>query len=196
MTGTIGERSFLKWDDLFFLGFGAECFHWKTISFEAKLSLMSFNKNFRSVTVLIFAVLTAFVGACAEVAGSGRASRIPNVRVSCTTARCLANSTATAYVVYTTSSCTNPSFGETVAGSTTASCGAVNGCTVTINQFTDKNGLSASTIPEGTYSVCVTLDFNGSYVGTAEAGDSTGALNNASIVDGNTTADVSIFSDI
>jgi hypothetical protein len=66
----------------------------------------------------------------------------------------------------------------------------------TINQFTGKDGLNASTIPEGTYSVCVTLDFNGSYVGSSEPGDSTGALNNASMSDGNTTADVSIFSDI
>lgn len=136
------------------------------------------------------------MSACAEVVGSGRAARIPNVRVSCTTARCIAASTATAIVVYTTSSCTNPSFGETVAGSATASCGAVNGCTATISQFTGKDGTTARTIPEGTYSVCVILDFDGSYVGSAEPGDSTGALNNASIVDGNATADVSIFSDI
>lgn len=148
------------------------------------------------VRFLVLWGVTMVVSACAEVAGSGRAARIPDVRVSCTTARCLANSSATAIVVYTTSSCTNPSFGETVAGSANASCGAVNGCTVTINQFTGKDGLSARTIPEGIYSVCVILDFDGNYVGTAESGDSTGALNNASITDGNTTADVSIFSDI
>ncbi|MDZ4083555.1 MAG: hypothetical protein U1E10_11505 [Bdellovibrionales bacterium] len=146
--------------------------------------------------VLIFTLIGLLTNGCAEVVGSGRAARIPNVRVSCTTVRCLSNTSANAYVVYTTSSCTNPSFGETVAGSATATCGAVNGCTVTVNQFTGKDGLSASTIPEGTYSVCVTLDFNGSYVGSSEPGDATGALNNASITDGNTTADVSIFSDI
>ncbi|MBN8539389.1 MAG: hypothetical protein J0L82_03300 [Deltaproteobacteria bacterium] len=146
---------------------------------------------------LLFILALPFIQiACAEVAGSGQAARIPNVRVSCTTGRCTASSTASAYVVYTTSSCTNPSFGETVAGSGTASCGAMNGCTATINQFTGKDGGNASTIPEGTYSVCVTLDFNNSYVGSSEPGDSTGALNNASIVDGTATADVSIFTDI
>jgi hypothetical protein len=145
---------------------------------------------------LIFTLIGLLTNGCAEVVGSGRAARIPNVRVSCTTANCIVNRPATAYVVYTTSSCTNPSFGETVAGSATVSCGPVNGCAATINQFTGKDGFSARTIPEGTYSVCVTLDFNGSYLGAAEPGDSTGALNNASITDGNTTADVSIFSDI
>jgi len=148
------------------------------------------------VRLLIFLGLPFLMSACAEVAGSGQAARIPNVRVSCTTTRCLTNSSATAIVVYTTSSCTNPSFGETVTGSATASCGAVNGCTATINQFTGKDGFSATTIPEGTYSVCVILDFDSSYDGAAEPGDSTGALNNAAITDGNTTADVSIFSDI
>lgn len=152
---------------------------------------MSWKVRFLIILALPFTQIS-----CAEVAGSGRAARIPNVRLSCTTARCIANSSASAYVVYTTSSCTNPSFGETVAGSGTASCGAVNGCTATISQFTGKDGGSAATIPEGTYSVCVTLDFNGSYVGASEPGDSTGALNNASVVDGNATADVSIFADI
>jgi hypothetical protein len=146
--------------------------------------------------VLIILALPFFQIGCAEVAGSGQAVRIPTVRVSCTTSRCIANSTASVYVVYTTSSCSNPSFGETVAGSGTANCGAVNGCTATINQFTGTDGGSAATIPEGTYSVCVTLDFNNSYVGSSEPGDSTGALNNASIVGGSATADVSIFADI
>lgn len=152
------------------------------------------NSSIRTWLTVSFAIFAAI--GCAEVAGSGRSSRIPNVRVSCTTSRCLSQSTASAYVVYTTSSCTNPSFGETVAGSGTATCGAVNGCVATVNQFTDQSGLRATVIPEGTYSICVTLDFNGSYVGAAEAGDSTGALNNASIIDGTATADVSIFADI
>lgn len=138
------------------------------------------------LTVLLFGMLAG----CAEPAGSGKYITIPSVGISCATTRCKAVATAKAYVVYTTSSCTNPSFGETAAGSATLACSG-SGCFGTATSFT------GTSIREGFYSICVIVDFNNNYVGAAIPGeDATGSRENANIFDGLTTISVSTFSDI
>lgn len=133
---------------------------------------------------------------CAEPASSGTSVTIPIVNISCVTTRCRAAATARAFIVYTTSSCANPTFGETVAGSTTLTCnGTV--CSGSVSSFTNQSGLSANTIREGFYSVCVVVDFNGNYVGTPVSGqDTTGALGDSLITTGTSAKTVTAFSDI
>lgn len=131
----------------------------------------------------------SFLG-CAEKAGSGAFMTVPNVGISCATTRCKAAVTAQAYVVYTTSSCANPSFGETAAGSATLTCSGT-GCVGTATSF------STQTFREGFYSVCVIVDFNGNYVGAAIPGeDATGARENVNLVSGTALISVSSFTDI
>lgn len=149
----------------------------------------------RSVLAKFFSALVLLLTGCAEVAGSGRAMQIPSVRISCTTTNCRNAAQADAYVVYTTSGCTNPDFGERAAGSVRQSCNAM-GCAGTVSQFIDSNSQAVTYIPEGTYSVCVILDFNSNYLGTAVSGDSRGELANAALTTGTSFADVSVFTDV
>lgn len=140
--------------------------------------------------------LISIMSGCAEQAGSGLNVPIPTVEISCTTARCRAAGSADAYIVYTTSSCGNAAFGETVAGSATISCNAF-GCVGQITSFTGAGGIATAFIPEGFYSVCATLDFNGNYVGEAVSGqDTTGALSNTSINRQTTVRNLTSFVDI
>lgn len=149
-----------------------------------------------SVTIAVMGFVSVLLtSGCAEKAGSGQAVAIPIVSVSCTTSNCRQPGSARAIAVYTTSSCANVRFGETVTGSTTVSC-SISGCTGTITNFTDANSLSVNTIPEGFYSVCVVVDFNLDYAGTAASGDSNGALASTFITAGTTTRIVNAFTDL
>lgn len=145
--------------------------------------------------VAIFILSAGLSTSCAEVAGSGRSMQIPSVRISCTTTNCRNAAQADAYVVYTTSGCTNPDFGERAAGSLRLTCNTI-GCAGTVSQFIDSNSQSVTFIAEGTYSVCVILDFNADYLGTAVSGDSRGELANAALTTGTSFADVSVFNDV
>lgn len=141
-------------------------------------------------------MMTFALSGCAEPAGSGATVTIPLVQMSCTTARCRSAVAARAYIVYTTSSCANPAFGATVAGSTTLSCNG-SSCSGTVISFTNQAGSSANIMREGYYSVCVIVDFNSNYIGSAIAGeDSTGVLADTNITSGLTTKIVTVFSDI
>lgn len=151
----------------------------------------------RALPAILFAsfLVTLFSG-CAEQAGSGLSVPIPTVQISCTTARCQAASSADVYVVFTTSSCGNAAFGETVAGSATISCNAF-GCVGQVTSFTGTGGVATATLPEGFYSVCAILDFNGNYIGDAVAGqDTTGAFSNTFINNQTATRSLTSFSDI
>ena len=133
---------------------------------------------------------------CAETAGSGLNVTIPIVEISCTTARCRGAGSADAYIVFTTSSCANAAFGETVAGSATISCNAF-GCVGQVTNFTGTGGVSTAVIREGFYSICPTLDFNGNYVGDAVAGqDATGSFPNTFIDRNSATRNLTSFTDI
>jgi hypothetical protein len=140
-------------------------------------------------------VLWLAMAGCAEVAGSGRSMQIPSVRISCTTTNCRNAAQADAYVVYTTSGCVNPDFGVRAAGSQRLTCNAI-GCAGTVSQFIDSNSQSVTFIPEGTYSVCVNLDFNSNYLGIPASGDSKGQLASAALTTGTSFADVSVFTDV
>lgn len=132
---------------------------------------------------------------CTEPVGSGRFVSIPTVRVACTSARCLGATTGTAYLTLTTSGCSSPGFGETATGSVSVSCNGVTGCTGTITSFSNSNG-SATSIAEGFYSACISIDFNSNWTGTAITGDSTGSQNNVQIVSGVSQVTVSSYTDL
>lgn len=142
-----------------------------------------------SILSLALGFLFLSLAACAERAGSGAFMQTPNVGVSCATTRCKANVTARAYVTYTTSSCQNPQFGETAAGSAILTCNGL-GCTGTASNFT------TPTLREGFYSICVIIDFNSNYVGAAIPGeDSVGSNANINLVEGMLTTTVTSFTD-
>ena len=131
---------------------------------------------------------------CAEVAGSGRYVSIPTIRVECATAGCKSIVSATAYATITTSSCNNPAFGEVVTGSTTVSCNGGFGCTGNITSFTT-GSRTATSIPDGTYSICVTIDRDGNYAGTSQTGDSLGTIT-SNLQSSGSTVVVSSFTDL
>lgn len=143
----------------------------------------------------IFGIGVAFLSGCSESASSGQFVTIPSVSVACTTARCKGNTTGTAYLTYTTSGCTNPSFGETATGSVTVTCNGATGCTGNITSFSNTAG-TATSIREGYYSACITVDFNSNYAGSAVAGDSSGASNITQIVSGSGVVTVNSFTDL
>lgn len=158
---------------------------WAILNMKTKLS-----KAFAAVAAL---VSVTFVG-CAELAGSGRAMLIPDVRISCTASNCqAATGSHPAFVTITESpSCASAEFGQKVAGSGTVSCSVI-GCAGTVTQFIDTLEQTATYIPEGTYSVCVTINLVGGYNGSAQSGDAEGALTNAPFTSSTRYADVSVF---
>jgi hypothetical protein len=150
-----------------------------------------------SLTASIF-ITAQMLSGCAEPAGSGVSVTIPAVQITCATARCRAATTARAFLIYTTSGCgLNMRFGETVAGSNNSLACNSGGCSGSINSFIDAAGASAATIREGFYAVCVVLDFNANYIGTALTGeDTTGALADSFVTTGSAQKSVSAFTDI
>lgn len=149
-------------------------------------------KNLAAIVALFSALV---LSGCAEIAGNGQLVAVPLVSISCTTAYCKQNFPAKAYIVYTTSSCANAQFGESVAGSATLTCNS-SGCTGTISSFTSTSGSSTSSIAEGFYSICAVLDFNSDYIGTALIGDSTGVLSNTYVTTGTSARNVTSFVDM
>lgn len=146
--------------------------------------------------VAVVGVVALSLAGCAEQAGTGTNVPIPIVEISCTTNRCKALNPGRAFIVYTTSSCANAAFGETVAGSTTLVCNGL-GCSGSVTNFTAGSGVSTNTMRDGFYSICVVIDFNSNYIGAAMAGeDSTGSLANTNVVSGVTTRSVTSFTDI
>lgn len=145
---------------------------------------------------LISGVLVVVSVSCAERAGSGNSVRIPSVRVECTTAGCRGTGAlVNAFAVYTTSSCSNPSFGETASGSASVFCSS-SGCTGIITIFVGSRGQPMTSIPDGTYAVCVTVDRDQNYSGTHQAGDSYGTLSTNLLIDATSSVTVSAFTDL
>ena len=140
--------------------------------------------------------VTFVLSGCAEPAGSGVGVSIPIVNITCTTTRCKSGAPARAFLTYTTSGCTAPAFGEKVAGSTSLSCN-VTGCSGSITSFSDSSGSSANTIPSGFYDICVTLDFNSNYIGSAVPGeDATGSRTSVSVSGATLSQSVTSFTDL
>ena len=163
----------------------------RSLYYKSGLSVVGVGVLFGALSLSGF-----LLAGCAESSGSGADVTIPIVDLTCSTARCKGVASARAYIVYTTSSCANSAFGETVAGSTTLSCNAL-GCSVQLTIFTATSGLSATTIQSGFYSVCVVLDYNGNYIGSAVSGeDTTGTLANSYVDRWVTSRSVSSFTDI
>lgn len=133
---------------------------------------------------------------CAEQAGSGSYVPIPSVRVECTTSRCKATGgSINAFVIFTISGCANPSYGEVASGSSAVTCNG-SGCTGTVTTFLDSTSQSVTSIPDGSYSVCVTIDLDRNYSGTQQVGDAAGDLATNLRVNAATTVTVSAFTDL
>jgi len=133
---------------------------------------------------------------CAEQAGSGNYVPIPSVRIECTTAACKATGgSINAFVVFTISGCTNPSYGEVASGSSAVTCNG-SGCAGTVTTFLNSSSQSVTSIPDGSYSVCVTIDLDRNYSGTQQAGDAAGTLSTNLRVNAATTVTVSAFTDL
>ncbi len=171
-------------------------FFFTSVIFSPMKQIAARKTNYSKVLVAAFLIALLGLSGCAESAGSGKSVAIPIVDVTCTTPRCRAAASARAFLVYTTSACANSAFGETVAGSTTLTCNAT-GCRGNVSAFTSSAGVSANTIREGFYSVCVVVDFNANYIGAAVAGeDANGALNNSLINSSSPSQAVTSFVDI
>lgn len=131
----------------------------------------------------VFVLFLLFLGSCAEVAGTGESVAIPRVLFRCTdTAFCLRNvSNARAIVVFTTSGCSAPDFGQAISGSIEdLNCTVTDGCRGEVSSWINTSLMSTSTMPSGVYSICGRIDYNGDYP-VSTVGDSTGRLDDVSV---------------
>jgi hypothetical protein len=153
-------------------------------------------KNF----FLVFLSLLSLVAiGCSEAASTGETVDIPVVRMDCVSTDCMQNVTPTMYAFITTSGCSSPAFGTIRAMSTNSiNCTAGSGCTGFLSGWIDQSSASTTTMPSGTYSICVIVDYNGDYSGSGSpaSGDSYGELNNIVISGSTGTQFVTSFSDI
>lgn len=129
---------------------------------------------------------------CAEVAGSGAYVSIPSVSFQCSGGGCAVSGSRFVHVSYTTSSCAAAGFGETVTGSTMVTCNGAQ-CSGLISSFIDSNG-SATSMKEGFYSVCVTIDVDNNWSTGPASGDMIGGLQNVQVKAGTATQSVTSFS--
>lgn len=136
------------------------------------------------------------LGACAEQAGSGRQVSVPSVTINCTASNCRTGGTARVYLTLTTSGCgdSNINFGAAATASSVITCTVGTGCTGSVSNWSSSSG--SSTVGEGTYSICGTIDFNSSWVGTPEAGDARSTLDNVGIVTGTAAQTLSSWSNV
>lgn len=146
-------------------------------------------QNFRFAVLL--AVGLGALSGCAEVAGSGAFVSIPSVSISCVGGGCAVSGARLAHVSYTTSSCAAAEFGEAVTGSANVTCNGAQ-CTGLISQFVDLGG-PATSMKEGFYSVCVTIDVDQNWSGEPLSGDMEGGLQNVRITSGTATQAVTSF---
>lgn len=129
---------------------------------KLKLNLMT-----RSSLKLAVVLMSVWVlSACSETADTGIPVAIPAIRVQCTTNQCLGNANPRTAMVFTTSGCVAPDFGEVlryVSESHTCNSGGCNFSTSS-SGWVDQSGSSVATIPSGTYSVCACLDLDKSHL--------------------------------
>jgi hypothetical protein len=126
--------------------------------------------------------MAAVLASCGEPAATGVTVSIPPVYVNCTTAHCMTNATPNPIMtaVITTSGCTS-TFGYSRASSTTSiACTATLGCYGQFTSWVDSNGATQTTIPSGSYSICVRIDYNRDYPAST-TGDTTGVKDNVVI---------------
>lgn len=122
---------------------------------------------------LFFACAFAAPFGCAPGSGDfGPEVEIPEVEIQCTTGRCRGGIPGVAYVVYTTSSCGNPTFGQVASENTTVTCTAL-GCSGRVTGFIGLSGAVKTQIASGVYNLCVEIDFNNNYGGRAQIGEDT-----------------------
>ncbi len=162
------------------------------------LEAMSFrfmHKNLLAATYLTGVSVFALIS-CGETAGTGKAVSLPTVALNCTASNCLTGGSATAYLTLTTSGCTNPNFGATATSSGTVSCNASAGCIGTAGSWIDSQGQHLTTVQSGNYSICGTINFNGTYAGVAQRGDASGALDAVKVDTGTPTQNLILWTNV
>lgn len=135
------------------------------------------------ISVSVAALISIFAAGCSEGIATGAPVDIPRVFVNCQTTKCRTNITPRIFVSITTSGCTSPDFGGTrSAVIDNIKCTGSLGCygEVLSSEWIDLNGLPATKIPSGTYSICGRVDFNRDFPPEG-VDDSTGVLDNVSI---------------
>lgn len=133
------------------------------------------------------AFVTLVLVGCSEASAPGTPVSMPLVFVNCTTAQCMTNTTTNPFItaIITTSGCVSTFGYARAATMTSISCSATIGCYGQITGWVDQNGVPASTIPSGSYSICVRIDYNRDYPAST-TGDTNGVKDNVAI--GTTTA--------
>jgi hypothetical protein len=140
---------------------------------------------FRVQSLLKFVVAASAVwamSACSETAATGEPVAIPQVDVNCSFFECKRSPAETPRInlIITTSGCSAPEFGATVASGTQSQICNSSGCHTSLTSWVDVNGNPAATLPSGTYSVCGCVDF--APYGTPFVNcEAEGELNNVSI---------------
>ncbi|MDX9730198.1 MAG: hypothetical protein RBT63_00370 [Bdellovibrionales bacterium] len=151
----------------------------------------------RLISTLLTGLALVGVVGCAELAGDGETVSIPPVQIECRSNFCkdASHTQGRVFLVYTTSGCNSPAFGEAAGASATITCNPTSGCRGTVSSFSSSGGLPIREIPTGFYSICVTIDFDNDYLGEAVAGDAVGVRNNAAVGKTSGTLIVDSFSD-
>lgn len=150
------------------------------------------------VVSLLMAVLLFATAGCTEKVASGQPVSIPPVTVNCQTAQCRTNVTgATIIVSYTTSGCGNFDFGATVSTSNlNLNCTSSGGCAQNVPAiWKNLSDNQVTQIPSGTYTICVRIDYDHSYPGST-TGDTTGELDNVSVMSSTSAQSVTGFTDL
>lgn len=117
----------------------------------------------RNIGLGIFIVLSSFATGCAPSTTPGRWVDIPSIFFYCPTTNCRQNANPSAYAELTTSGCTNPAPGRQRTATIVASCTAGVGCTGTLLPWLYTDGRTTTGIPNGDYSLCIRVDYNGDY---------------------------------
>jgi hypothetical protein len=118
----------------------------------------NFHQSFAVACVLS---LGALLSSCAEQSSNGVSTPIPTVIVNCTSSACRQNaSNAVVTVLITQFDCdpANSQFG-TVSSSFRVNCTISGGCYGTATSWVTIQNTTASTISDGTYTVCGRIDY-------------------------------------
>jgi hypothetical protein len=147
----------------------------------------------KNLAMLLVGVLCGLGGLTGCGLNSEGAIDIPDVDMSCTTARCQINSSPNgrdAVSVITTEGCAPDQIDSNsiASGTTTVSCTVSNGCTGSVTSWRDKNGVPIAQITASTYYVCNWIDLNNNGVkneGVDEFSELREAIYSASNIEAN-----------
>lgn len=144
------------------------------------------------VLKLVGLIFVSFAfAACEKPNGNTFWVDMPSFYVYCRTSACSQNHSPNPRITaqLTTSGCTNPATGLVRTSSTIyITCTTTYGCQGTLYDWTTSEGRSTTGVPEGTYSMCVRIDYDRNYPAST-SGDTIAEWNDVTIdeTDANTT---------